>query len=239
MLLLHGLDHLLGMAAVMVTPGVIYSTLSLVRPALEAAARANYILEPGIACRERFRRGMNFELQSAVERVRLAHGTGKMTPDQMLNVRTRLVHFGMAAPKHGFDLKVSRPRHLPEGMPADRWLDSPTPRAQALLSALLDECNRHQTAGSLHRMSSAVIHVQMHGLLLFVDTSRTEPAEQAGMVMAPVGVSLSDLALWASSVVVGLDRVMSLACKHYGWDEAPWRRAATPAFIELRDALVK
>ncbi len=230
LLMLHSTDHFRAVAAAIDEPDVVMSMLSLIRPALESVATAYYLLDPGIAPAERLRRAINVELAAAVEQLRLmpAQERERKSP-QWMEARHRIYWLDKHAPRHGLTLTRGRPYG---GLEPDAWLGEKPPKAMILAEELFADIEGGaNVAHTMHRLTSAVVHGQLHGLLFFL---RPETAVSVGdgMSMARMGLDIQDFATWSAPLVYGLDRLLERACADFGWPRAQWDRVARPALVD-------
>ncbi len=229
-LMLHATDHLRGLAAALDEPDVVMAMLSLVRPALESIATGYYLIEPGTDSVERMRRAINVHLAADVEALRLMPANERESrSERWLKARHSLYWVGVHAGRHGFDLTRSRSKIAGE---RDAWLGDRQPSAMALAEILFDDVEGgQQLAQTMHRLTSAVVHGQMHGLLLFLVKESAVPLGD-GMSKVRMGLALQDFATWSSPVVYGLHRLLIQACHEYGWPLKQWQRVAQPALAD-------
>lgn len=229
-LMLHATDHIRGLAAALDEPDVVMAMLSLVRPALESVATGYYLLEPGTGLVERLRRAINVHLAAEVEALRLmaADERGERSA-AWLKARHTLYWLNIHAGRHGFELHRGQREIAGE---RDAWLGARPPSAMALAEVLFDDVDggKH-LAQTMHRLTSAVVHGQMHGLLLFLVKESAEPLGD-GMSRVRMGLALQDFATWSSPVVYGLHRLLIRACDEYGWPVQRWQRVAQPALAD-------
>ncbi len=222
LLLAHAADHIRAVGSLLCTEGVLFSVLTLIRPTLEATAQARYLLAPDIDSRERVRRGQNMRLKGYSEALNILIDADEASKQQL---RIRNFEIKHAADSNGFHFVNPRRRH---GLEPERYLDSRTPSAQQLIGELLGSPGGN--AGQLiHRMSSAVLHAQQHGLLMLIRADEAVPTDEVGISIAPMGMSLQEVARWTFVPILGLDALMKVACPRLGWQAMAWASATEAA----------
>jgi hypothetical protein len=226
LLLVHATDHLRGMAAAVDADGVVLSVVSLLRPALESAGLAHYVLEPDIRTQERVRRWANVRLGSYVEQLRLI-GPEDRRGEEALKLAHKIYWMRQHAPRHGFVAKTAKRRGTFE--PAT-WVEPPLPSGQSLIHDLLDDVPG-DTGKTLHRMTSAVVHGQFHGVLPFLSEAMSHREDDADVAHVALHVTLPGLAVWTGPAVWGVQRCVDRAVAYYGWPQDDWKRASMDALL--------
>ncbi len=233
LLLGHSLDHLLGIAASLEADKVIYSAMSLARPALESAAMVFYLLGEDADERERIRRWANVEMNTLVERLRIL-GPEERAGDLGMQLGSRLYWLSRAARDEGF-VVAERGRRIP-GWQRERYLEPAIPSDQTLITTLLDDLDDDGRVGRLiHRATSAVTHGRLHGLTMFIVSDEADrSAEREGAVLVPFGVSLSTMANWLTPVLWGVRRAVLRCSAFYAWDTRHWESMVLNALTDCR-----
>jgi len=142
MLLGHTCDHAHALAAALEAPGAIISPLSLVRPSLESAAQAFYVLEAP-AVPERVRRWLNFRLQAAVEQLRMLDENERATVPGAVREQRWIADVMSSARAHGYQPNAVRKQKA--SLVPERWLND-RPKSQTLIKQLLDEPGRRSVS---------------------------------------------------------------------------------------------
>jgi hypothetical protein len=217
-------DHLHAVSALTRDPNVVYAISSVIRPALSTCGTLYWIYEPGIGVHERVRRRGNVWLVSLAEQRNIA---GRGHP----GLESQIDDMKASADRAGFDF------HDPRS-PRDRnekacYLGTRMPREQALIEAAMNASGNLAGSGAfMHRMTSAVVHGQPHGVLAFMDSASKQPS-RGGTSLVPTRVSLSNYALLVGSLLDVVNAIMERLCNYYGWDADAWREVTMPAFIDF------
>jgi len=214
MLLGHTCDHAHALAAALEAPGAIISPLSLVRPSLESAAQAFYVLEAP-AVPERVRRWLNFRLQAAVEQLRMLDENELATVPGAVREQRWIADVVSSARARGYQPNPVRKQKA--SLVPERWLDD-RPKSQTLIKQLLDEPGS-EIGRLMHQVTSAVMHGQFHGLMLMLATAEAKPS-QKDVSLVPAGMTLAKTALWTAPVLLALLRTRRSAERYYGWQGA-------------------
>ena len=180
-------EHLRGIAACTHDLRALYSIPVLLRAQLEVAARTAYQLDPTISDRERVRRWLNDRLNSLVEQVNVAHGTGlpssaAFADRKLTTIRSYLV----SAANHGFTVHDDALKVKSDGVIRTfPYLDTPRPKAQTVMERMPE---LQEAARTLHRLTSAVVHGDDHGMYAFFNYDRASDGD-LGMSNIPIGTS--------------------------------------------------
>jgi hypothetical protein len=232
-LLAHASDHLRGMAVTTAADRVVISTVSLVRPILESTGTAYYILDSAISPRERLRRGMNLRVESMQEQLNMlnASDADEEVRQAAEDLRVRLHRIEVSAREQGFDW--NRAKRRAPALEPPKSIGPATPRDMALVRGVLEQKVPAQLAATIHRATSAILHAQGHGLAAFWIRGDAQPVGTGSAMLMPIGTTSTMVGIWALIVLVATDSVMSEACRHYGWDSAPWQGVADHALPRL------
>lgn len=181
-------DHVSALAALTLADHVTMSIASMVRPAVEGLGTLYWLYDPAVGTRERVRRRYNLRLRSQVELLNLARGAGVISD---VGPAREVLRIRRSAERKGFEYQTAkgRGRHLQV-----RYLDVRTPSDQTLITGVLDDAMEMPEVGPLiHRITSAVVHAQGHGILPFILDH--EASETPGVADAAVGIDLRWYAL--------------------------------------------
>jgi hypothetical protein len=220
-------DHLGGLAAVTEAEGVVLSVATLSRPALEGLGALHWLYEPGIDIRERVRRRYGLRLQSLGEQHAIARTLGASARDQMAQ---KVLDVRASAHRFGYRYVYAASRF--KGQPGGRYLDRRVPSGTRLISDVIEHGDQQKLGPLVHRVTSAVLHGQVHGLLPFVQEH--EPGPTPGVGVAAIGVSLPFYATLTGAVVLASNQTMLRLCDHFGWSGQQWNDIAQPALALWR-----
>lgn len=216
----HACDHIRGIGALVAAPGVVLSALTLLRPAVESAATAHYLLEPGVGTRERVRRWANTQLRTLVEQERLLLGAGDR--QHRTKIAQDIATLLEQAKTRGYEVTARRTNRQPD-WPKEQFLGAPLPSAQALITGLFGGI-----AGEIgpfyHRFLSAVVHGQQHGLMPFLATASGRPGSSSAVSLADVRITFADLVTWTGPLLSGAGALEERARRYYDWPRTPWDR---------------
>ena len=220
-------DHLLGLAAVTSTPGITFAAWSLARPALEGLADLYWVYDPTIDVRERVRRRHNLRLASLSEyHVMVA----ELDSDAAAKTADDIATIGATAQSLGWVYKADT---KPWGQIVAS-IGKPIPRIQVRVDELVAGVTPIPKFGRLlHRMMSAVSHVQAHGFAAFVLDTESHPATP-GLARARLGLDLGSYASIVGTLVLTTDVAMRRLIRYNGWSPTAWERESEPA---VRDFL--
>ena len=151
-------DHLLGLADVLSSRNAVYAAYTLVRGAVEAAARGCYLTDLDIDGKERVRRTMNYRLDALCERA-LIFGDmhGDYAAQKLDETRQRISDFARSARQHGFAFHDANGRGRPASIGAAQ------PKAMQLISLAVDK-DVPEVGRTYQRLLSATAHAGVHGL---------------------------------------------------------------------------
>ena len=232
-LLNHTTDHLGGLIAAVNADGVVYAAITLLRPILESTATAYWLLEPAIDDRERLRRWMNLRLASLGETLRLV-GPEERQSDRALSTGNQvywILHHGQQL---GFTAAKQGNR---QGLEPIWHLGRPVPGDGRLIAALLEEPTIGLDAGPImHRLTSAVVHARLHGLMLMTHKAGAVRQDDGGW-LTPVAVDLRTMTQYCAPVIWGLRTCLDRAAVFYGWESAAWHRATLKIMSSWRPHL--
>lgn len=222
-------DHLVALAGVIRAPGTILATFTLLRTLLVSAAFARFLSDPKVDTRERFRRGMNVQLETLTERMRMV-GRSDPTWTEDQEKRQRIVG---AARQAKWSVKAPSPG---AAWPRD-WVIEPAPSPGVLIDALLSDADDGRKLGQFfYRLMSAMSHAQLHGLLTMMDRSGAV-SHGDGTASVPIRMDLQTLRLLAIAAVGGLTMAMDNCVAYYGWTPDSWQTRVMPVFQGLRNQL--
>jgi hypothetical protein len=216
-LIAHAGDHLQGLGALLSAGGGVLAPFSLLRPALESASTAYYLLAPEIDTVERIRRWANVRLRSLVEQERLV-----LAPDDVhLRERVQQLTARLIDDAQAFGFDAPGKAHTDKGWPLERSFGEPVPRSQNLIAALLQSVGP-EAGPFYHRTLSAMIHGQPHGMEWFI--SAVEDAEWSPVPsnQQQFTRTVATTAAWLSPLVTGLGELVDRASAYYGWAPALW-----------------
>jgi hypothetical protein len=206
--LLAAEDHLRGLRAVLADGSATLAALSMSRAVLEAAARAWWLLDPGIDARTRVARGMTDRLAELRQMIR----SGDHLPGPSAKAAARQQAAILAgAHQHGFPVSARK------GV-----VGNGSPTSSELVRRML--CGPGRPGGQLGRLVyaelSAAVHSQLEG--------RTW---RRGWQLLGRLPSLDDDAVrvlgWAAGcAVAGYSEARSRHSRLYGLDHGRWERAA-------------
>ncbi|NMM23273.1 MAG: hypothetical protein HHJ11_07210 [Phycicoccus sp.] len=219
-------DHLHAVSALTRDPKVVYALSSVIRPALSTCGTLYWLYEPATDVHERVRRRSNVWLVSLAEQRNIA-GRAHLGLGSQIDVMRA------SAERTGFDFHD--PRSPKDRLEKPCYLGTPVPREQALIEAVANASGNLGGAGSfMHRMTSAVVHGQAHGLLAFMDTGGKEPSSN-GTNLVPTHLSLSMYALLVGSLLDVVNAAVRRLCGYHAWDLRAWEQVTVPAFADFRD----
>jgi hypothetical protein len=221
--LIAATDHLFGIAACVEAEDVVFSTITLMRPAVIAAGLSFFVFDPDISTFERLRRAWNLELESLREQMNsVEHGSPFWR--ELESVRDRCIAWGK---RHGFETHSSRE---PFGEPR-KWFTSAEasdrpPSELRLADAVLEQVGGTGAGRNVYRFSSAFVHAQGHAFTLLMQAVGQSDPETPGVV--PRGVALQDLMMWVAVVVSAVD-VAAMRCgSYFGWSMEHWFETTGP-----------
>ena len=220
-------DHVAGLAAVTEAEGVVLSVATLTRPALEGLAALHWLYEPDIELRERVRRRYGLRLQSLGEQHAIARTLGADARDQVAQKV-----FDIRASAHRFSYRYVYVASRFRAQPAGRYLDRRVPSGTRLISNVIEHGDQEKLGPLVHRVTSAVVHGQVHGLLPFLQDR--QPGATPGVGIAAIGVSLPFYATLTGAVVLASNQTMLRLCDHFGWSRRQWNDIAQPALALWR-----
>jgi hypothetical protein len=233
MLLGHTADHLGALVAALDADKVVMAPVTLLRPILESAATAFWLMNPAVDDRERLRRWMNLRLASFAEMIRMAGDDGPRHPNAW-NIGSRVYWLLQHGKRLGFTVHKQGNR---QGLEPIWHLDNPVPGDQRLIKALLEDPIITLDAGPImHRLTSAVVHARIHGLMLFTVKEQAVLQEDGGW-LTPMGIGLDRMAQYSAPVLWGLRACMKRAADFYGWDLTRWDRTTLEAMMAWRPHL--
>lgn len=223
-------DHLTALAGVLRTPGTILASMTVLRTVLVGAAYARYLADPAVDTRERFRRGMNVQLETLTERMRMV---GRHESTWHADNKTRRKIVG-AARQAGWSATAPS---VDAAWPRE-WFILPKPLGEGkLIDALLSDAGDGRNLGQFfYRLMSAVTHAQQHGLLALIDR-QSAVSRGDGISAVSVKMDLPTLQLLAIAAVGGLTMTMDALVSYYGWSPAVWQVKGSPVFHDLRRQL--
>lgn len=231
----HCSDHLLGAAACLRAPHVLYSVFTLSRAALESAAGAWYLLDPACDERERVRRWLNEQLHSLTEEHSLAAGLGDppavaVAQERMDRARAILT----AATRHGFTAHNATLRPGKSGRILTPYLGSPRPSAMAMIDLLPSS---RTTAYTAYRWMSAKVHPNHAGLASLLVVDQAQDHRLPGMSTVPIGIDLYRLVVLTAPALAGADTIAQQLIQAKGLNPGPWNQIAQPVLRQWRDWL--
>jgi hypothetical protein len=209
--------------------GVVMAGVSLIRPALETAGLAYYMLDPGINQQERARRWMNIELDAYVERLRLL-SEGDRLGAEGFEWKRGLYWLRKNAERAGLPLRTVKQRW--SAVP-DYYIDPRPPSDQRIITDLLAEVGE-ETGATVQRMTSAVMHGKVHGMSAFMLGEAATPSPHDGYSMVPMGATLQRMTIWVMPALIGLRTCVYRASSYYNWDLASWEKVFEKAMAEPR-----
>jgi hypothetical protein len=211
-------DHVQGLAAVLrMDAGGIFSTYTVARGLVEVAARAWYLLEPGVDSRERVRRHMNERLYSLNEARLLIHGGGEAAPHQDAQEQKIL----RSAKVHSFSW---RNRNSYKAARLGNARVNTMTLADNCVATILGE----RTFGMMiYRLLSAQAHGTSYGLMQLLGNPAAPPAGAGvpGVSKVQVQHSSDEVAQRLLIPLCIYGAMSKRFLEHYGWNPSGWRRA--------------
>lgn len=218
-------DHLRSMAAMFDSdPAPVFGHLVLARAALEAAARARWLLVGSIGVRGRVSRGLANRAQDLENQIKFG------VRDETWDPVAKLSELQSAAEAGGFARRSKKDNVvLHEEVPGYRTLVSDlfqgTPFGGDGLPSLL------------YSYFSSVVHGQQFGLMQSTDRGGVEPHPLHGTVGLKVHTSsqgvVSAFAIAGAGYLFAVEEQNTLM----GWDNEAWRVARTRALAAMKEAL--
>jgi len=210
LLVIAATDHL-GSLATLSGPGsaAVFGGTGIARLAVEAAARASWLLEPSLDVFGRVQRGYALRLAG------LRHAVGVLTkmraPETAIAEREQQVEKVLRRAD-----RLGIPVHRRDGAPTGLVLGPPT--NESLVAELFGSVGIQQGAG-IYAFLSSVVHSHPWALLQFADT--TSPRED-GLIGLQPRLTLADL---EHSVMVAVASHVGLCDRlfpYYGFDSELW-----------------
>lgn len=221
--LIAAADHLLGIAACVEAADVVFSAITLMRPAVIAAGLSFFVFDPDISTVERLRRAWNLELDSLREQMNSVE-SGSAFWHERKSVRDDCLAWGE---RHGFE---THSRHEHFGEPR-KWFTSAEaserpPSELRLAEAVMEQVGGIGAGRNIYRFSSAFVHAQGHAFTLLMPADGKSDPETPGVV--PRGVTFRDLTVWVAAVVSVVD-VAAMRCgSYFGWSMERWYETTRP-----------
>lgn len=207
------MDHLNALATLLGGPPSVYAPFTVARSAMDIAAQAWFLLEPGIGARERVRRHINTRLHSLKEQSLLTGADTSPHADRIReHSREKTDRILESARQHGFTVvgkKNDKVRPLSLGQPM--------PKTTHLVQQCADASGK--LGGVFWRHGSAVAHGLHHGLLsAFVPAADGQPASENGVTYGALSLSPKDAALQAAGAPLTAIMMLFRLYEQYGWD---------------------
>jgi hypothetical protein len=220
----HAQDHLVALSAVIRAPDTILSILTLLRTFLVACGRAHYLADPAITVRERVRRCVNAELDTATAMMNFADRSGPVFAgfeqkrrDLMKGARALRFHGSNPEPRKGA-------KHFPAWYVGDK-----PPSDMARMDMLSGSV---PTLGAdVFRLLSASAHAQEHALYQCLRSDMVRPSGP-GYSSVAVGLSGERLLMWLVVAGLALQETMERCQQLYKWDRLRWNSAARPYLVD-------
>jgi len=219
------IDHLLGAAACIEAENVVFSVLTLLRPAVTAAGTTYYLMDPAIDVRERLRRGWNLELDSVREQLNsLDKESMPEAWEQTAITRNRYLVWGR---HHGYGQEKRNDRF---GQPK-YWLTDGDNRRPPLTDMKLAEevlaaVGDGQMGRTVYRFTSSFIHTQAHAFTFFLPSEIQFDPETPNV--APLGVTVEDLTTWIMVATLAVHTAAARCSHYFGWNMTDWVRVVHP-----------
>ena len=210
--LLAAEDHLRGLRAVLADGSAMQAALSMSRAVLEAAARAWWLLDPGIDARTRVARGMTERLTELSQRIRSG---GQLKGPCIRAAVQEQATILAGARQHRFPV-------IAKGVTA--VVGERPPTSSELVRRML--CDPDLPGGQLGRLVYAELSSAVHGRL----EGRTWRREWQ-MLGRPLRLGEEDLqvVVWAACCAIsGYSEARGRHSLLYGLDHGRWERATNP-----------
>jgi hypothetical protein len=202
---------------------------TLARAALEASARAFWLLELDIGAHRRVARYMTYRIADQTASAALADAVGE--PTEASNARARARMIVDEADRLGFAATRSRkgaPRAIGEPMPG------PT---QLVRNNLRDGDPESDDLGTIaYRGYSAIAHAQPHGLMQGIDADR-DSLTPAGLMTGALVTRSNVVNGTLTAVALGYGHAVGELAALFGWTDAEWRATCARVFAIARDVL--
>jgi hypothetical protein len=225
----HGLvaaaDHMLGLAACIRAEDVLFASFSLLRPIVTAAGTTYHLLEPEIPLRERLRRGVNFELDSAREQL---NGIDPQSSPDMwqrtADVRDRYLTWGG---DHGFGQDAKNARYGEKRYwLTDRTSAKPPPSDMKLAEDVLAAMGDGGIGKAAYRFTSSFIHAQGHAFTMLRPAENQYDPQTPDAV--PMGLDLDDLVTWLMVATMAVHLASARSGRYFDWNLRLWAETTRP-----------
>ncbi len=208
-------NQLLALSRVLAPPVMLFAPAVLTRAAIEAAAKASWLLDLGIDARERYSRWANVR----VEELRRGIQDAEDDPDQRKRLETRREQLWVEAGEQGYEIKLDR---NDKRIGVVRDAPKITELVDLVLAPFADSLGplADRLGVVYYRRLSAVAHATFSGQIRSYE-ARRDPRLPGFQILFPD--PLANVDLWAiaalESWLVAYDRLVQAA----GWDFPEWQ----------------
>ena len=218
------MDHLVGLAILLrSTQPSIYGPSAVARSAMEVAARAHYLLDPGISALERIRRHQNDVLVALTERKRLVRATGgadtSAGKESMAQADTRINRILRSAERHGL---------IPKPKNQQPFIAAPGHPRPVTATGLADQAvgDGNGLGATFYQHMSAVTHGREHGIMQFFTHTGDLIDRTHGDHFGQIEATPQKTALYLSGAPLAVAAMLDRLYHRFGW---PTERIAPAA----------